>query len=62
MAKINVNQINRNRQIMDDSTIDSPYVTSLGDTENDIPEHLYSDTMPADKVGLMPVNEKNRKG
>jgi hypothetical protein len=60
MAKLDVKQINENRRIMDDSTIESPYVVDLSDTEFDIPEMLFGDNMPADKVGFMPSNERNR--
>jgi hypothetical protein len=60
MAKLNVEQINENRRIMEGSTIDSPYVALMDDTADDIPERLFDDNMPADKVGLMPPNEKNR--
>jgi hypothetical protein len=59
MAKIDVSQINENRRVMEDSTIDSPYVTVMSDTENDIPERLF-DSAPEDRVGFMPANEKNR--
>jgi hypothetical protein len=60
MAKLDVKQINENRRIMDDSTIESPYVVDLSDTEFDIPEMLFADNMPNDNVGFMPSNERNR--
>lgn len=61
MAKIDEAQINKNRRIMEQSTIDSPYVPSLSDSDADFQERLYGgDNMPADKVGLMPPNERNR--
>ncbi len=60
MAKIDAEQINKNRRTMDESTIDSPYVPSLGDSDGDLPEQLFADNMPTDKVGFMPPNEKNR--
>lgn len=59
MAKLDVNQINENRRVMEDSTIESPYVAVMSDTENDIPEKLF-DSMPPDRVGFLPSNEKNR--
>lgn len=60
MANIDAKQINKNRKTMDDSTIESPYVDTFADSDGDIPERLYADNLPADKVGLMPPNEKNR--
>lgn len=59
MAKLDVNQINENRRVMEDSTIESPYVAVMSDTENDIPGKLF-DSMPPDRVGFLPSNEKNR--
>jgi hypothetical protein len=61
VAKIDEYQVNKNRRTMDDSTVDSPYVPSLGDSDGDLPEMLFADNLPADKVGLMPPNEKNRR-
>lgn len=60
MADLDRKQIDRNRATMDNSTVDSPYVPSLGDSDGDLPEKLFADNMPADKVGLMPSNERNR--
>ena len=60
MADLDAKQINKNRKTMDDSTIESPYVDTFADSDGDIPERLFADNMPADKVGLMPPNEKNR--
>jgi hypothetical protein len=62
VAKLDVNQIDKNRRTMDDSTIESPYVPSLSDADSDFQERLYGSNMPVDKVGFMPPNEKNRKG
>jgi len=60
VADLDAKQINKNRKTMDDSTIESPYVDTWADSDGDIPERLFADNMPADKVGLMPPNEKNR--
>lgn len=60
MAGINVDAINANRRIMENSTIESPYVDTFADMEIDIPQRLFDDNMPADRVGLMPQNERNR--
>ena len=60
MSRIDVDAINKNRRIMADSTIEGPYVPTFEDSETDIPDRLYSDNMPADRVGLLPANEKNR--
>ncbi len=59
MAKLDVDQINENRRVMADSTVESPYNVLMDDTADDIPERLF-DSMPRDKVGLMPSNERNR--
>jgi hypothetical protein len=53
VAKIDESQINKNRRVMADSTIESPYNVVYDDSENDIPEHLF-DNLPKDKVGFMP--------
>lgn len=60
MSRIDVDAINTNRRIMAESTIESPYVATFDDMEIDIPQRLYDDNMPADRVGLMPQNERNR--
>ena len=59
VGRIDVDQINTNRRIMQDSTIDSPYVQPLEDSDADFPEFLF-DRVPGDRVGLLPPNEKNR--
>lgn len=59
MARIDTDAINRNRKVMQDSTIDSPYVPVIEDSDADFGQKLY-DNMPADRVGFMPSNEKNR--
>jgi hypothetical protein len=58
-GRIDVDQINRNRRIMEDSTIDSPYIAPLEDSDADFPEMLF-DRVPGDRVGHLPPNEKNR--
>jgi len=60
VAKLDIEQINKNRKTMDDSTIESPYVDSFADSDADFQQRLYGDNMPADNVGFMPPNEKNR--
>ena len=57
MAKIDVRQINKNRQVMQDSTIDSPYVPQIEDSDADYGVRLF-DFLPKDRVGLMPITEK----
>ena len=57
--KIDVEAINRNRKLMEQSTIDGPYVAQIEDAEADYGQQLYGN-MPVDQVGLMPKNEKNR--
>jgi hypothetical protein len=59
MAGIDTKQINRNRRICEDNTIDSPYNAVMEDADADFPERLY-DRVPGDKVGLLPPNEKER--
>lgn len=59
MAKLDVNQINENRRVMADSTVESPYNVLMDDTADDIPERLF-DSAPEDRVGFMPTTEKNR--
>ena len=54
-----IKQIKRNRSVMEDSTIQSPYEPQIGDSDADYGEKLY-DQMPQDKVGFMPSNEKKR--
>jgi hypothetical protein len=55
-----IEDVKRNRKVMDDSTVDSPYVPSLGDQAVDTAEMLFGDNLPEDNVGFMPSNEKNR--
>jgi hypothetical protein len=60
VAKLDVEQINKNRKEMDDSTIESPYVDTFADSDCDIPQRLFDSNMPADNVGFMPPNERKR--
>lgn len=55
-----IEDVKRNRRIMEESTIDSPYVPSLGDQATDTAEMLFDNNLPEDRVGFMPPNEKNR--
>lgn len=58
MAKIDVSQINKNRKLMAESTIESPIVPTIEDCDADYGERLY-DQLPKDLVGFMPeVKEK----
>jgi len=59
MAGIDTKTINRNRNLMENSTIESPYVAQIEDSDADYGEELY-DQMPQDKVGLLPANERKR--
>lgn len=58
-GKIDIRQIDTNRRIMADSTVESPYNAVFDDTGADFPEMLY-DRVPGDKIGLLPPNEKER--
>jgi hypothetical protein len=60
MPSLDVKQINANRKLMADSTIDSPYDPQISDSDADYGERLYGDNLPADHVGFMPPNERNR--
>ena len=53
MPRLDVEQINRNRRVMNDSTIDSPFVAHIEDSDADYGEFLY-DNMPTDRVGILP--------
>jgi hypothetical protein len=58
--KLDVQQINRNRQCMNDSTIDSPFVAHIEDSDGDYGEYLY-DNMPTDRVGLLPPTQEHEE-
>jgi len=60
MSRIDSAQVNKNRRLMEDSTVESPYVEQIGDSDADYGERLY-DQLPGDRVGLMPSTEKKRK-
>jgi hypothetical protein len=57
MPKIDIRQISRNKQVMADSTIDSPLVAHFEDADADFPEFLY-DNLPTDRIGLLPITEE----
>jgi hypothetical protein len=59
--RIDVEQIARNRRVMNDSVIDSPYVAHIEDSDADYGEYLY-DNLPDDRVGFMPPTEKQTNG
>ena len=54
--RIDVDQLDRNRRVMNDSTIDSPFVVEIEAGDADYGEYLY-DNLPADRVNLMPPTE-----
>ena len=56
MAKLDVDQINRNRRIVADSTQETPWNAAIEDSDSDYAERLY-DQVPKDKVGFMPPTE-----
>jgi hypothetical protein len=61
MTKLDTEAIAKNRRTMENSTIDSPLCAQIEDSDSDYGVRLYGgDNMPADQVGLMPPNEKNR--
>lgn len=57
MDGLNVKQINKNRRIMAESTIESPIEPIIGDGDADYGERLY-DQLPPDKAGFMPPGNK----
>jgi hypothetical protein len=57
MAKIDTAQINRNRRIMADSTVESPYNAVIEDGDADYGERLY-DQLPVDHLKLLPPETK----
>lgn len=59
--RIDSEQVARNRRVMNDSTIDSPYVAHIEDCDADYGEYLY-DNLPTDRVGFMPPTEKQQNG
>lgn len=59
MSRIDTGQIDENRRICEDNTIDSPYNAVMEDADADFPEFLY-DRVPGDRVGFLPANEKKR--
>jgi hypothetical protein len=55
-------QIKENRRVMEESTIESPYVPVISDGDADFGERLYNQ-LPTDSVGLLPKGTKsNGKG
>jgi hypothetical protein len=59
MARIDMSEINRNRRVCADNTIESPFNAAMEDTDADYPQRLY-DQLPEDNIGLMPTNERLR--
>lgn len=57
MSKIDEAQLNRNRRVMAESTVESPYNAVMEDSTTDIPEHLF-DSVPKDTSGLLPPSTK----
>jgi hypothetical protein len=60
VARIDTSQITRNRKVIADSTIESPYGIVMEDADADFPERLY-DQMPDDRVGLIQDGRRGRK-
>jgi hypothetical protein len=58
--KIDTEQIARNRRVMEDSTIDSPFVAHIEDSDADYGSELY-DQLPPDHIDLLPVEKKRGK-
>lgn len=58
--EINTAQIERNRRVMLDSTVDSPFVEEIIAGDADYSERLY-DQMPADNIGLL-TNGRGKNG
>ena len=59
--RIDVEQLDRNRRVMNDSTIDSPFVVEIEAGDADYGEYLF-DNLPGDRVGFMPAAEKRENG
>lgn len=56
---IDVEQINRNRRVVADSTQETPFNEEIAAGDADYGEQLY-DNLPIDKVGFMPGTKKGR--
>jgi hypothetical protein len=56
MAKIDTNQIDRNRRTVANSTLESPWNTQIEDSDADFAQPLF-DELPIDRVGFMPPLE-----
>ena len=57
MAKLDTAQINKNRRVMADSTIESPYNAVIEDGDADYGERLY-DQLPEDPLKQIPPGTK----
>jgi hypothetical protein len=57
MARIDVEQINRNRKLVSNWTEDTPLEAALDTCDADYAENLFNNT-PADRVGFLPKGTK----
>jgi len=57
MAKIDVNQIDKNRRIVAQNTVESPYNAVFADADADFIERLY-EQLPPDHIGILPPGTK----
>ena len=57
--RIDVDQIERNRRLTEDNTVDSPFNEEIMAGEANYGERLY-DQLPEDRVGFLPTNRKSQ--
>ncbi len=57
MPKLDTEQINKNRRVMAESTVESPYNAVIEDGDADYGQRLY-DQLPPDHIGLLPKGTK----
>lgn len=57
MARIDTKQIDLNRRIVAENTVESPYNAVFADSDADYIERLY-DQLPPDHIGILPQGTK----
>jgi hypothetical protein len=58
MAKLDTAQINKNRRIMAESTVESPYAAVIDDSDADFAERLYNQLPPDPLKNVPPGTEE----
>lgn len=53
-------QVKRNREVVEDSTAETPWNADISDSDADWGEQLY-DNLPDDRVGFMPGEKKSKR-